>query len=92
MEGFDHILRQFLIRHINHIIKTLEMIDCFDDVIDRSSFFLRHRYRIRFVNIARLLFRQDASFYPIGVIGKFDLGLMIQSALQLHSFLFPQKL
>ena len=91
MERLDKNFAQCVICLLDDKVDTAEVVCRFHDVvdIDRSGFCGN---RVRFVNITRLVVCQAASLHMIGIIGKFDLYLVIDAALDAVFFFCAQYL
>ena len=90
VQVLDDFFAEFLFGDINHIVDGSEMMNRFDDVIDRDS--IPGINGGRFKNHARLIFRQPAAFDVVGIVCHAHLELMVDSAGNACILFFAQLL
>ncbi len=78
MKMLDDVLRQFLLRNVNHIIDCAKMMNRFQNVIDRHT--VAYINGVSLENQPRLLLRELATFDVVGVVGHTNLKLMVKPA------------
>ena len=78
MQMLYDFLCQFLLRIIDHIVDGTEMMNSFQNIIDRNT--ITHINCICLENHPCLVFRKLASFDVVGVVGHPHLKLMIKTA------------
>lgn len=72
------------------IVDTTKMIDCFYDVIDRSTLG-SYADGVGLEDVTCLLFCETTAFDTIGIVGQINLCAMIDASVQLCFFLVSQS-
>ena len=89
MQLLDICLMQRFSRRIYQVVQTTEVVHRLDDIIHIDCL-VRPANRIGLKDVTGLVMRKSATLDVIGIIGKIDLGLMINASFELHLLLLAQ--